>query len=44
MYLYDEMASKYGGDDNRQDVKKKYYQPTGKPKGRRKKDNNGKEE
>lgn len=42
MYLYDEMASKYNGDVEKEP--KKYYTPTGKPRGRRKKDNNEQEQ
>jgi hypothetical protein len=37
-YLYDEMGSKYSGDIGK--PPKKYYIPTGKPKGRRKKEDN----
>ena len=42
VYLYTEMASKYSGDVDKEP--KKYYIPTGKPKGRRKKDNNEQEQ
>ena len=42
MYLYDEMASKYSGDIGK--PPKRYYTPTGKPRGRRKKDNNEQEQ
>ena len=41
-YLYTEMASKYNGDVEKEP--KKYYTPTGKPRGRRKKDNNEQEQ
>ena len=41
-YLYTEMSSKYGGDVEKEP--KKYYTPTGKPRGRRKKDNNEQEQ
>jgi hypothetical protein len=41
VYLYTEMASKYGGDVEKEP--KKYYTPTGVKRGRPKKDNNEQE-
>lgn len=41
-YLYDELLSKYGRNLDKEP--KKYYIPTGKPRGRAKKDNNEQEQ